>query len=104
MLIVSLIAPGIACLLPAHQTAAEKACCQRMHGECGAMHMAVSQSCCQMKAQDSQIPIVQPATVLPLAADNLAVASAPLAFRPPAAFSAVQVPVASSHPPPILRI
>jgi hypothetical protein len=59
LVLLSLLAPTMACALPGSQmTAAEHACCRQMKGECGSMKMPASHSCCQKTAQVSQMGAV----------------------------------------------
>ncbi|HSU61088.1 MAG TPA: hypothetical protein VLI55_17390 [Bryobacteraceae bacterium] len=45
--LISLSAPAMACALPgSRMSTSERECCQRMQGECGAMNMPASHSCC----------------------------------------------------------
>jgi hypothetical protein len=51
-LLLSLLAPTMACSLPnAQMTAQEHACCQKMKGNCGSMKMPASHSCCGQSMQ-----------------------------------------------------
>ncbi len=46
-LLVSLVAPAMACALPnANLSPAERACCKQMKGQCGSMGMPASHGCC----------------------------------------------------------
>ena len=48
LLLVSWLAPVMACMVPdAQMTAEERSCCQTMHDECGQMDMPASHGCCQ---------------------------------------------------------
>lgn len=48
LLLVSYLAPAMACMLPGVQmTAQERACCRMMHGQCEQMGMPASHGCCQ---------------------------------------------------------
>jgi len=48
LLLVSWLAPAMACMVPDTQmTAEERSCCQAMHDECGQMDMPASHGCCQ---------------------------------------------------------
>src|SRR5690242_6616599 len=59
VVLLSLLAPTMACALPGSQmTAAEHACCRHMKGECGSMKMPTSHSCCQKSVQVSQMSVV----------------------------------------------
>jgi len=43
-----LIAPAMACVLPgSHLTPAERACCKQMASQCGHMQMPMTHGCCQ---------------------------------------------------------
>jgi len=45
--VLPLLVPTMACALPnAHLSAAERACCKQMRGECGGMAMPASHGCC----------------------------------------------------------
>jgi hypothetical protein len=47
LLLLSCVAPVMACLTPdAQMTAAERACCLTMRNQCAQMEMPVSQDCC----------------------------------------------------------
>lgn len=60
-LILSLLAPTMACALPnAQMTAQEHACCKKMKGNCGSMRMPASHSCCQQSIQADNFDAVQP--------------------------------------------
>ena len=48
MLLVSCLAPAMACMLPdAQMNAQEHACCRMMKDQCGQMRMPASHGCCQ---------------------------------------------------------
>jgi hypothetical protein len=48
LLLVSWLAPAMACMVPdAQMTAEERSCCQTMHDECGQTDMPASHGCCQ---------------------------------------------------------
>jgi hypothetical protein len=48
LLLVSSLAPAMACMVPEVQMSAqERACCRMMKNHCGQMGMAASQDCCQ---------------------------------------------------------
>jgi hypothetical protein len=48
MLLVSYLAPAMACMFPgAQMTAQERACCRMMHDQCEQMGMTASHDCCQ---------------------------------------------------------
>src|ERR1700691_4757766 len=60
-LLLALLAPSMACVLPlGHLTASERACCRHMGGECGGMRMPASHSCCQHNAGPSHVDATQP--------------------------------------------
>lgn len=76
--LLSLCAPAMACALPgAHLTASEHECCQRMQGQCGAMHMPASHSCCHKSIGPVHVDFA-PAQIVPShAAPNVSVAPLP---------------------------
>jgi hypothetical protein len=48
LLLVSCLAPAMACMVPtAEMSTQERACCRMMKNQCGQMAMPVSHSCCQ---------------------------------------------------------
>jgi hypothetical protein len=48
LLLVSCLAPAMACMVPnAQMSNQERACCQAMKNQCGQMEMPASQGCCQ---------------------------------------------------------
>ncbi|QHN02902.1 hypothetical protein FTO74_05595 [Granulicella sp. WH15] len=48
LLLVSCLAPAMACMLPnAEMSAQERACCHMMKDQCGQMEMPASDDCCQ---------------------------------------------------------
>lgn len=48
LLLVTCLAPAMACVAPnAEMSAQERACCQTMKSECGQMEMPASHGCCQ---------------------------------------------------------
>src|SRR5258708_1226638 len=48
LLLVSCLAPAMACILPSAQMSTqERACCRMMKNQCGQMGMAASHGCCQ---------------------------------------------------------
>ncbi len=48
LLLVSCLAPAMACMVPnAEMSAQERACCRMMKNQCGQMGMPASHSCCQ---------------------------------------------------------
>jgi hypothetical protein len=48
LLLVSFVAPAMACMTPDTQmTTEERACCRMMHGQCGQMEMPGSDDCCK---------------------------------------------------------
>lgn len=48
LLLVSCLAPAMACMVPdAQMNAQERACCRMMKNQCGQMEMSASQNCCQ---------------------------------------------------------
>ena len=59
--LVSLLAPAMACALPASgMTASERACCKQMRGRCGAASMPASHSCCRASSELHQVDGTQP--------------------------------------------
>ena len=48
LLLVSCVAPAMACMVPnATMSAQERACCRQMKNQCGQMEMPASHGCCQ---------------------------------------------------------
>ena len=48
LLVVSCLAPAMACMVPnAQMSTQERACCQAMKSQCGQMEMPASHGCCQ---------------------------------------------------------
>jgi len=48
LLLVSFVAPAMACMAPdAEMTAEERACCRMMKNDCGQMEMPASHDCCK---------------------------------------------------------
>lgn len=48
LLLVSCLAPAMACMVPDVQmNTEERACCRRMNNQCGQMEMSASHGCCQ---------------------------------------------------------
>ena len=48
LLLVTCLAPAMACMVPdAQMSAQERACCHAMKNQCGQMEMPASQNCCQ---------------------------------------------------------
>jgi len=59
--LMSLLAPAMACALPASgMTASERACCKQMRGRCGAARMPASHSCCRTNSELHQVDGAQP--------------------------------------------
>src|SRR4051794_40357072 len=80
-LVISLLAPTMACVLPnAQMTASEHACCQKMKGNCGSMRMPASHTCCQQSMQANHFAAVQPESVSVPAAVAIAVLPLPTTF------------------------
>jgi hypothetical protein len=80
-LILSLLAPTMACALPnAQMTAQEHACCQKMKGNCGSMRMPASHSCCQQNMQANHLDAVQPESASVPVAAAIAVLPSPTIF------------------------
>ncbi len=99
-LILSLLAPTMACALPnAQMTAQEHACCQKMKGNCGSMRMPASHSCCQPSMQANHFDAVQPESTSAPAAAAVAVLPSPTIFNFPS-LSFERVPL-QQHSPPI---
>jgi hypothetical protein len=56
LLLVTTVAPAMACVVPdAQMTAAERACCRMMKDQCGQMAMPASHGCCQKTPQSVYI-------------------------------------------------
>jgi hypothetical protein len=80
-LLLSLLAPTMACAFPnAQMTAQEHACCQKMKGRCGSMRMPASHSCCQQSIQSSHFDAVQPESASVPAIAIIAVLPSPPRF------------------------
>jgi hypothetical protein len=48
LLLVTCLAPAMACMVPnTHMSTEERACCRMMKNQCGQMEMPASHSCCQ---------------------------------------------------------
>lgn len=59
--LVSLLAPAMACSLPASgMTASERACCKQMRGRCGAASMPASHRCCRTTPDLHRVDAAQP--------------------------------------------
>lgn len=71
LLLVSCVAPAMACIVPnAQMNAQERACCRMMKNQCGQMEMPASHGCCQKtplsvhdNALDTKTVAFHPATV-----------------------------------------
>ncbi|MGF7183696.1 hypothetical protein [Tunturiibacter psychrotolerans] len=51
LLLVSCLAPAMACMIPnAEMSTQERACCRAMKNQCGQMEMPASRNCCQKTA------------------------------------------------------
>jgi hypothetical protein len=82
LLLVSCVAPAMACMIPAAEmNAQERACCRMMQNQCGQMEMPGPHGCCQKtppgvydNALDTKVVTFQPvvAPVIWLAAFELA--------------------------------
>jgi len=83
-LLLSLLAPTMACALPgAQMSAQEHACCKTMKGNCGSMRMPTTHSCCQQRVRANHSDAVQPESVsIPVALLVAALPSVTL-FHPP---------------------
>jgi hypothetical protein len=103
VLLLALLSPAMACVLPSHSPTAEAACCKRMNGDCSAMQMPASQQCCQMTAHSSPVTMAQPQSV-PLAADTAELAVVPVPIPCSTPHTADRIPHPYTHPVPILRI
>jgi hypothetical protein len=74
LLLVTTVAPAMACMLPdAQMTATERVCCRMMNDQCGQMEMPASHGCCPKTPQSVYInaPVaktvsVHPVTVAPV--------------------------------------
>ena len=74
LLLVSCLAPALACMVPAAQMSMqERACCRMMNDQCGQMEMPASHGCCQKTPQSVYINApgaktvsVHPVTVAPI--------------------------------------
>jgi hypothetical protein len=77
LLLLALVSPAMACLLPENAlTAEEHECCRKMANQCGSMRMA-SHSCCQQQVDRphsfvaaKSITHFAPAVAVPLAPTN----------------------------------
>jgi hypothetical protein len=80
-LVLSLLAPTMACALPnARMTPQEHACCQKMKGNCGSMRMPASHGCCQQSMQVNHFDAVRPESASVPAAVVIAVLPSPATF------------------------
>ncbi|MGH9655234.1 MAG: hypothetical protein ACRD6B_17415 [Bryobacteraceae bacterium] len=103
VLMLALLSPAMACVLPSHRPSAEAACCKRMHGDCSAMRILVPQQCCQMKAHTSPIAMVQPPST-PVPADTTEIVVVPVSIPSSAPHVIDRMPRSSTHRVPIFRI
>lgn len=63
LLLVSCVAPAMACMIPdAQMSAEERICCRMMKGQCGQMEMPASHGCCQKTPQSVYINAPAPKT------------------------------------------
>jgi hypothetical protein len=70
LLLVSCVAPAMACMVPdAQMSAQERACCRMMKNQCGQMEMPASHGCCQKTPQSVYInaPDAKTVSVHPVA-------------------------------------
>jgi len=64
LLLVSCVAPAMACMAPdAQMTIEERACCRMMKSQCGQMQMPTSQDCCKKAAKSVQVTALKTETV-----------------------------------------
>jgi hypothetical protein len=64
LLLVSCVAPAMACMAPdAQMTIEERACCRMMKSQCGQMEMPSSQDCCKKAAKNLQDTALKTETV-----------------------------------------
>ncbi len=64
LLLLSCVAPAMACMAPASpMTAEEQACCRMMKSQCGQMEMPASHPCCKKVAADVQANTLKTDTV-----------------------------------------
>src|SRR4051794_37462861 len=83
-LLLSLLAPTMACALPnAQMTAQEHACCKKMKGNCGTMRMPATHSCCQQSVQANHLDAIQPESVSVPVVPLVAVLPSVTLFHPP---------------------
>jgi hypothetical protein len=112
LLLLSFIAPGMACALPsAEMTAPERACCRMMKNDCGQMEMSATQGCCRKLANSSDQKAIQvrPAAFHPASVAVMWLAAWELTYRPPIHRDWIRHPEApASESPPgnitVLRI
>jgi hypothetical protein len=65
LLLVTALAPAMACMVPAVQmNTQERACCRMMNDQCGQMEMPASHSCCHKTPQSTYIMAPVAKTVL----------------------------------------
>ena len=63
MLLVSCVAPAMACMAPdAQMTIEERACCRMMKSQCGQMEMPTSNDCCKKPLKSVQNVALKPDT------------------------------------------
>src|SRR3954447_965546 len=110
-LVMSLLAPAMACALPAAQmTPQEHTCCKKMKGNCGSMRMPASHSCCQQSIQANHLYAAQPESVpVPMVAILAVLPSATIFDPRPMTYEHVSPPEHSPPPSPppavsVLRI
>jgi hypothetical protein len=100
LLLISCVAPVMACMRPdARMSAQERACCRMMKGQCGEMQMPASHECCHKTLQSAQQNALHGKTVElpPLSAIALPVAAYELSAPASAAANRIDRP---QHSPP----
>lgn len=81
MIVLPLLSPAMACVLPsAHMTTAERACCTHMRAQCGAANMPASHGCCHKDLPASARLNMVPANTAYLHAVAHVAASIPVAI------------------------
>ena len=64
LLLVSCVAPAMACMVPdAQMTVQERACCRMMKYQCAQMEMPASHGCCQKAPQNARLSVLYTKTV-----------------------------------------
>jgi hypothetical protein len=109
LLLVSCLAPAMACMVPTDQmNAEERACCRVMKNQCGQMEMPASHGCCQKtppSVHDNAL-YTRTMTVHPVVATVVRLAAFDLVNPASAVFASVNLPEDSppNSPPSTISI